>query len=128
VVDEVFRLAGIAPAHRRALPAATSFRLDATFYLDVLFTLVAVALWWLARNQQLLGGGETVARDPVCGMQVEIASAAASMIHRGDPVYFCSDHCRIRFAGDPERYASRAEPDGRLTPEGTHHGHGTASL
>ena len=39
--------------------------------------------------------------DPVCGMQVEVANAAARSERDGHVVYFCSDHCRDRFAADP---------------------------
>jgi uncharacterized protein len=58
---------------------------------------VLAGLWWLARNQQRLGGGTGYAIDPVCGMQVETANAAASVERDGEVVYFCSDHCRHRY-------------------------------
>jgi len=34
-------------------------------------------------------------------MQVEVANAAARSERDGHVVYFCSDHCRDRFAADP---------------------------
>jgi Cu+-exporting ATPase len=42
--------------------------------------------------------------DPVCGMTVEPASAAGSHTHAGETYYFCSLHCRDRFAAEPARY------------------------
>ncbi|HXU03067.1 MAG TPA: heavy metal translocating P-type ATPase [Polyangia bacterium] len=42
--------------------------------------------------------------DPVCGMTVEPASAAGSHTHAGETYYFCSLHCRDRFAADPARF------------------------
>ncbi|HKN64276.1 MAG TPA: YHS domain-containing protein, partial [Gaiellaceae bacterium] len=54
-----------------------------------------------------LGGGAGYAIDPVCGMQVEVANAAARSERDGVAVYFCSDHCRHRFEDDPDRYAER---------------------
>jgi Cu+-exporting ATPase len=48
--------------------------------------------------------------DPVCGMSVEPASAAGSHTHAGQTYYFCSMHCRDRFAADPARYLSPQVP------------------
>jgi YHS domain-containing protein len=45
-----------------------------------------------------------VAVDPVCGMHVNKAHAAAEMTYRGQTYYFCIPECRARFAEDPERY------------------------
>jgi Cu+-exporting ATPase len=42
--------------------------------------------------------------DPVCGMTVDPARAAGSHRHEGRDFYFCSEHCRARFAADPARY------------------------
>ncbi len=44
------------------------------------------------------------AKDPVCGMDVNPATAAASLGHEGATYYFCSAHCRQKFAADPSRY------------------------
>jgi len=46
--------------------------------------------------------------DPVCGMSVEPASAAAKAEHEGKTYYFCSQHCAHAFKADPERYLSAA--------------------
>jgi len=48
--------------------------------------------------------------DPVCGMTVEPASAAGHHTHAGTTYYFCSLHCRDRFAADPARYLSAQAP------------------
>jgi Cu+-exporting ATPase len=48
--------------------------------------------------------------DPVCGMTVDPASAAGSHTHAGQTYYFCSLHCRDRFAADPARYLSPQAP------------------
>ena len=42
--------------------------------------------------------------DPVCGMTVEPASAAATAVHEGKTYYFCSAGCRDKFVADPEKY------------------------
>ena len=75
----------------------TAFQWNYTTFLNIVFGLVLVGLWWLARNQQRLGGGAGYAIDPVCGMQVEVAHAAARSERDGGLVYFCSDRCLRRF-------------------------------
>ena len=47
------------------------------------------------------------ARDPVCGMTVEIATARHRAEHLGRPFYFCNPRCRERFLADPARYLAR---------------------
>lgn len=49
--------------------------------------------------------GDT-AVDPVCGMTVGKASAAATRVHGGATYYFCSVGCAEAFRAQPERYAS----------------------
>lgn len=44
------------------------------------------------------------AKDPVCGMTVDRAHAAASYTYGGKIQYFCSVHCRDRFQSNPEKY------------------------
>jgi YHS domain-containing protein len=43
--------------------------------------------------------------DPVCGMTVDSASAAARRTHAGAPYYFCSAGCAETFEENPSRYA-----------------------
>ncbi len=43
-------------------------------------------------------------RDPVCGMTVDAASAAATAEHSGSTYYFCSRGCADKFRADPEKY------------------------
>ena len=64
------------------------------------------------------GAGPALARDPVCGMSVNPATAKHQFEHRGQIVYFCSDSCRQRFASHPEKYA-QAEPLSPPTPAST---------
>lgn len=43
-------------------------------------------------------------KDPVCGMQITPADAAASEEHDGHNFYFCSHACHQKFLADPHRY------------------------
>ena len=42
--------------------------------------------------------------DPVCGMTVQKATAAATREHQGRTYYFCMEGCAVSFAADPDRY------------------------
>jgi Cu+-exporting ATPase len=43
--------------------------------------------------------------DPVCGMQIDSAAAAASEEYEGKTYYFCSEACHQRFVATPEQFA-----------------------
>jgi Cu+-exporting ATPase len=47
-------------------------------------------------------------RDPICGMSVDPAKAAAKVEHGGNPYYFCSVGCARRFESSPEKYLAKA--------------------
>ena len=47
-------------------------------------------------------------RDPVCGMTVPVATAAARAEVNGRTYYFCCQGCRDRFLAAPERYGAAA--------------------
>ncbi len=49
--------------------------------------------------------GPAAARDPVCGMLVDIASAAHRSETGGQVVYFCCRRCQEAFEREPARYA-----------------------
>jgi P-type Cu+ transporter len=53
-----------------------------------------------------------VARDPVCGMDVDPQTAAARHEHGGTTYYFCNPLCAEKFKSDPARYLNprSAEP------------------
>ena len=114
-VEYLFRGVGIVPTERPTVIEATSFEWNYTTFLNIVFLCVFAGLWWLARNQRRLGGGAGYAIDPVCGMQVEVANAAAHSERGGQTYYFCSDHCRHRFESDPQRYGV-----GSADPVATH--------
>ena len=43
--------------------------------------------------------------DPVCGMEIDSAEAAASEEYQGKTHYFCSEGCHQQFVAAPEQYA-----------------------
>lgn len=49
--------------------------------------------------------------DPVCGMTVDPAHAAAEFTHEKVQYFFCSESCARKFRADPERYLQRGGDD-----------------
>jgi xanthine dehydrogenase accessory factor len=45
--------------------------------------------------------------DPVCGMQVDVATARQTADVNGTSYYFCCASCRAKFLGDPQSYLAR---------------------
>jgi YHS domain-containing protein/uncharacterized membrane protein YraQ (UPF0718 family) len=103
--EYLFRVLGWVPGARPGVVVGDTVRWDWTTFLDLAALLAFGALYWLYRNRERLGGGSGYAKDPVCGMQVEVAHAPARTEHGGRPVYFCSEHCRDRFVADPDRFS-----------------------
>ncbi len=48
--------------------------------------------------------------DPVCDMEVEVASARWTSEYQGRTVFFCAPGCKRRFERDPEAYAEALSP------------------
>jgi Cu+-exporting ATPase len=46
-------------------------------------------------------------KDPVCGMNIDPNTAAASEEYQGQRYYFCSQACHERFKANPQQYAGR---------------------
>ena len=42
--------------------------------------------------------------DPVCGMEVDPATAAATTCHNGINIYFCAEGCKRAFEKNPKAY------------------------
>ncbi len=63
-----------------------------------------------------------MATDPVCGMLVDPASAAASVEFQGIRVYFCSTGCQTEFLANPAAFAAdQAEPAASCCAGSGHH-------
>jgi len=45
-----------------------------------------------------------MAKDPVCGMEVDEKSPAGRSTYQGKTYYFCSPGCKAAFDRDPERF------------------------
>jgi uncharacterized protein len=100
LTELLFRGAGLVPTKRPSTIAPAHFSWNYTTYLNLIFLVVFGVLYWLYRHREQLGAGGRYARDPVCGMQVEMAHAPASHGEGDERQYFCSDHCAERFVAD----------------------------
>jgi uncharacterized membrane protein YraQ (UPF0718 family)/YHS domain-containing protein len=98
VVDGLFSLVGIVPAHRPSIQsiAERPVTWNYTSVLDVVFGVVFVALIALTLRHG--------AKDPVCGMTVDRNAGKPTTEHDGHTYYFCSAHCKHRFDASPEAY------------------------
>lgn len=111
--EYLFRLLGWIPGSHPSVIAGNAFSWDYTTVLDIIALAVFAGLYLLYRNRERLGGGAGYAKDPVCGMQVEVAHAPAHRIRDGRDIWFCSDHCAGRFDANPDHYLNGTAPSDR---------------
>ena len=99
LTELIAKAAGLVPATRSAVIAPEHLSWNYTTILNIVFLIVAAGIYWLHRSRERFGGGVNVARDPVCGMQVDMGNPGAVLQEDGHTTYFCSGHCRDRFTG-----------------------------
>jgi Cu+-exporting ATPase len=56
----------------------------------------------MAKEEQMA----TTVKDPVCGMEIDPATAAASEEYEGTTYYFCSHGCHERFVANPQQFVA----------------------
>jgi len=95
-VEGIFTLFDAVPTSRPETIVPEHFSWNYTTVLNIVFLGVLAVVFWLARTRKR-AVSDHFAIDPMCGMQVEKANAAAHVVHDGADVWFCSDHCRDRF-------------------------------
>ena len=118
LTEGIFTLFGGVPTHRTIGIARAHFQWNYTTYLNFGFIVVAIGVWWLARNRAKYGGGTSYAIDPVCGMQVRTVGAPASTNLDGVTFFFCADRCRERFLANPKRFVDAGATPERMDPSG----------
>jgi membrane fusion protein, copper/silver efflux system len=62
------------------------------------------------------GFTEAPAKDPVCGMDVDTATARSlgrESDYQGKTYYFCADHCKEEFARNPSQYLETTQENGQ---------------
>ncbi|MBE0478417.1 YHS domain-containing protein [Candidatus Aerophobetes bacterium] len=53
-----------------------------------------------------------MAKDPVCGMEVDEDEAVATSEYGDKTYYFCAEGCRKQFDENPEKYAEGSKKRG----------------
>lgn len=48
-------------------------------------------------------------KDPVCGMEIDMDAAFASVEFEGDIYYLCCEHCKDKFENEPKKYIHSEE-------------------
>jgi xanthine dehydrogenase accessory factor len=66
---------------------------------------------WNPRLQGAQPEAPAIAVDPVCGMDVEIATAMHVSEYAGDRYYFCCSGCKSSFERNPQRYLGTSAVD-----------------
>jgi len=110
VVDVLFRALHEVPATRHSPVLSGEFPLGATLVLNVAAVALLSAVVWLARRPV---DSAATARDPVCGMTVDVAAPAATRQRGATTFYFCSPRCAERFdegEAAPDAPASALDP------------------
>jgi YHS domain-containing protein len=54
-----------------------------------------------------------MAKDPVCGMDVDPKTAAGQSEYQGQTYYFCAPGCKKAFDKEPEKYVGHSEHGGQ---------------
>jgi Cu+-exporting ATPase len=54
----------------------------------------------------------SMAKDPVCGMDVKPEQAAGTSEHEGKTYSFCSSECKQKFDKNPKQYAGKQKVAG----------------
>jgi Cu+-exporting ATPase len=62
-------------------------------------------------------GGATAARDPVCGMSVDPATAKHRLRHEGQDYFFCGARCVEKFRAEPDLYLKPAAVPAPAAPQ-----------
>ncbi len=63
---------------------------------------------WLGERTAGIEKEATMAKDVVCGMQVDEKTTATS-VYKGTTYHFCSPGCKKAFDAAPEKYAGKAK-------------------
>ena len=79
----------------------------ATSSLTVVFNSLRLRRFKPARLTDMNEGGEPMAIDPVCKMEVKESEAAATSEYQGEKYYFCAVACKKAFDQNPEKYMAK---------------------
>jgi len=102
-------LAGVAEADRARVHAPAGLDLGDLPHIEIAVAILAQIVAEKATAAAVVAAPRVepkTAIDPVCGMTVEIATAADRFEHEGVTYWFCASGCRRRFERDPAAFLS----------------------
>ena len=101
-------LAGVAEQDRARVHAPAGLDLGDLPHIEIAVAILAQIVAEKTRSQPAVAPREQppTAIDPVCGMTVEIATAADRFEHDGVTYWFCATGCRRRFERDPAAFVA----------------------
>src|ERR1051326_3429040 len=70
---------------------------------------------YLALRTSMTASDQALARDHVCGMNVNPATAKHAYEHEGKNYYFCCAHCVEKFKAEPQGYLNKPASSGLVT-------------
>lgn len=91
LIDLLFSAVHLLAHNRHTAAMSGQFSMGITLYLNIAAALLLVFLWLASRR------GENTARDPICGMTVDISALVATRHHDAHQYYFCSQRCAEKF-------------------------------
>ena len=96
LTERIFSLFHLLPERKGLVPHASHIGNNLTSWLDLLVLLLSALIGWLYLTRDT-GASSAYAKDPICGMQVEKATAAATYEYEGVTYYFCAPGCMESF-------------------------------
>lgn len=103
LVNLLFSATHAIPSTRNSAALTGHFPMGATLVLNSIATILLAGVWVLSRQSKSSEG----ARDPICGMTVDVSAPVATRSRGGETFYFCSLRCAERFdqqrSGEPMR-------------------------
>jgi len=96
ITEKLFIALGKLPKHHALVAHASRIGNNFTSWMNLIALLISIAIiaLYLTRDKS---DKSPYAKDPICGMQVEKATAAATFNHEGTTYYFCAPGCMESF-------------------------------
>jgi uncharacterized membrane protein YraQ (UPF0718 family) len=96
ITEKIFSLFNLLPTKHALVMHQSKIGNNITSWMNLIALLVGAAIFYLFLTRER-GEDSSYAQDPVCGMQVEKANAAAIYEHEGMTYYFCAPGCLESF-------------------------------
>ena len=96
LTERIFNVLNLLPTKRALVPHASRIGNNFTSWLNLFALALSAIIFWLYLTRSK-AEDSPYAKDPICGMQVEKAMAAAIFEHEGTRYYFCAPSCMESF-------------------------------